>query len=189
MSIVKCRMTHERIVRLADSKHPVSSQGTQGDFKRVGLCSPEVRAERLGCSHTMSRSKLDRVIGELEFRIAEHLRYELNWLTNEIHLLDHRKGEAETRRARAEQEAKLTSEDPKVSELLRASEMVKELEEQHDRYMDRIRVLRDRVISELDKEIGEVDQSGQGRPAAPYAQDAMNLPVTDVETAIPRRSE
>lgn len=168
MSIVKCRMTHERIVRLADSKQPVFSPGTPGDFKRVGLCSPEVRAERPGCSHTMSRSKLDRAIGELEFGIAEPLSYELNWLTNEIHLLDHRKGEAETRRARAEQEAKSNSEDPRVLELLRASEIVKELEEQHDSYVERIGVLRDRVISELDKldkVIGEVDQSERVRPA------------------------
>ncbi|MEK6288025.1 MAG: hypothetical protein AABO57_20080 [Acidobacteriota bacterium] len=116
----------------------------------------------------MSRSKLDRAIGELEFGIAEPLSYELNWLTNEIHLLDHRKGEAETRRARAEQEAKSNSEDPRVLELLRASEIVKELEEQHDSYVERIGVLRDRVISELDKldkVIGEVDQSERVRPA------------------------
>jgi hypothetical protein len=153
MSIVKCRMANERIVRLGDSKQPVFSPATSGNFKRVGLCSPEVRAERLGCSHTMSRSKLDGAIDELGSSVAEHLRHELNWLTNEIHLLDHKKGEAETQQARAERETKVQREDTRALELLKASALVKELERQHDGYVERIGLLRDKVISELDKEM------------------------------------
>ena len=158
MSIVKCRMAHERVVRLADSSQSVFSPGTSGNFKRAGLCSPEVRAERLGCSHTMSRPRLDRAISELESGIVEPLAYELNSLTNEIHLLDHRKGEAEARQAKAEQEAKRGREEIKELELLKESEIVKELERQHDRYVERIGTLRDRVVSELDKMIAELHQ-------------------------------
>lgn len=158
MSIVKCRMAHERVIGLADSKQSVSNRGTFGNFKRVGLCSPEVRGERLGCSHTMSRTRLDRAIGELEFGIAEPYREELNWLTNEIHLLDHKKGEAEAKQAREEQEAKKGRDEARGLELVKESEMVKELEQQHDKYVERMGVLRDRVVSELDKVIAEADQ-------------------------------
>ena len=158
MSILKCRMAHERVVRLADSKQPVFSPGTSGNFRRVGLCSPEVRAERLGCSHTMSRSRLDRAISELGPGMVEPLTYELDWLTNEIHLLDHRKEEAEARRARAEHEAKRGREETRGLELLKESEIVKELERQHDRYVERMGVLRERVVSELDKVIAELHQ-------------------------------
>ena len=151
MTIVKCRMAHERVIRVAGSTQPVLSSGTSARFERVGLCSPEVRAERLGCSHTMSRTRLDRAIGELESGIAEPLAYELNWLTNEIHLLDHRKGEAEARQATAEQQAKRGGGETRGLEPLKESEIVKELEREHDKYVERIGVLRDRVVSELNK--------------------------------------
>lgn len=158
MTIVKCRMAHERVIRLAGSTQPVFSSVTSGSFKRVGLCSSEVRAERLGCSHTMSRTRLDRAIGELESGIAEPLAYELNWLTNEIHLLDHRKGEAEARLATAEQEAKRSGDETRELEPLKESELVRELERKHDKYVERIGVLRDRVVSELNEVISVLHQ-------------------------------
>ena len=146
MSIVKCRMVHERVIRLADSNQSVLVN------KRVGLCSPDVRAQRLSCGHTMSRVRLDRAIDELESGIAEPLRYELNWLTNEIHLLDHRKGEAEVQRARAEQDVKRGREESNELEL------IKELERQHDEYTDKMGVLRNKVVAEIDKVIADLQQ-------------------------------
>ena len=151
MTIVKCRMVHERIVGVADSKQPIS-----GNLKRVGLCSPEVRAERLGCGHTMSRVRLDRVINELETAVAEPLAYELNFLTNEIHLLDHRKGEAETQRARAELEAKRVGEELEL--VKETTEIVKGLEQQHDIYVEKMKELMDRVVLEIDKAIADIQQ-------------------------------
>jgi hypothetical protein len=100
----------------------------------------------------MSRIRLERVISELESGIAEPLKDELNWLTNEIHLLDHRKGEAEAQKARAEQEAKRDREEA------RELELVKELEREHDRYVERIRTLRDRVVSKIDQVITDLQQ-------------------------------
>lgn len=172
MRIVKCRMAHERVIGLADSKLPMPDSGSSGHFKRVGLCSPELRAERLGCSHTMSRSKLDRAIDELDSGAAEDLRYELNWLTNEIHLLDHRKGEAEARQARAEVETKVRGGGTSVLEVVKESEIVRELEMQHDLYVERIGALRDKVVSALDKKIEELGQRMRER-ASPEAESIL----------------
>src|SRR5215207_4743614 len=97
LCVVKCHMSHERVVRAADSMLPVVCRFPEGSYQRVGLCSPEARARRLGCSHTTARTKLERAISELDTRgePGASLGHELNWLDNEIHLLDHRKGEAE----------------------------------------------------------------------------------------------
>jgi hypothetical protein len=97
---VKCQMSHERVIREADSMLPVVCSFPEGNYQRIGLCSPEVRAQRLGCSHTTARIKLGSAIDELngdsdESGPGSFLAHELNWLNNEIHLLDHRKGEAE----------------------------------------------------------------------------------------------
>src|SRR5262245_30379302 len=98
--IVKCRMSHERVVRNGESGLPVICRFPEGGYQRVGLCTPEIRAKRLGCSHTSARIKLDDAIRELATSYrrnnAASLQFssELVWLNNAIHLLDHRKGEA-----------------------------------------------------------------------------------------------
>jgi len=155
---VKCRMLHERIVGPTAPQRASVSREPLHNFERVGLCSPLERGERLGCSHTMSRTKLDRAIDELEPEKAEQLRHELNWLTNEIHLLDHRKGAAEGRLALARREEGGRCGEVRTIELIRAAEEVERMEQQHDEYVERVGVLRDRVVSEIERISGELEQ-------------------------------
>src|SRR4051812_7359510 len=85
LRIVKCRMQHEKF-------HPPTPSGK---LQRIGLCDPATRAERLACSHSTARVKLEHALKHLPPEIAAPLAEELNWLNNQIHLLDHRKGDAE----------------------------------------------------------------------------------------------
>jgi len=149
---------------------PLVVELREGSYQRVGLCSPETRAQRLGCSHTMARIKLESAIEELETSTEEtsgpesSLRSELNWLDNEIHLLDHRKGEAEKTlgllayrvRERAGQGERLRD----------AEEKVRELERLHDHYVDRIGILRDRIVAEMDRLIMRVGTAPVQNPDA-----------------------
>ncbi|HKP39048.1 MAG TPA: hypothetical protein VJT71_19475 [Pyrinomonadaceae bacterium] len=144
MRIVKCRMVHERIVGPTLPTN-LSEGDAPNHFMRVGLCDPDERNERLGCSHTMSRVRLDEALSQLKSRRAVILRSELNWLNNEIHLLDHRKGKAETTLAMANSSG--SKQGPAWEELAR-------LEQQHDDYVERIAVLRDEALLEIDKMIG-----------------------------------
>jgi hypothetical protein len=66
LRVVKCRMSHERVVRTADSMLPVVCRFPEGSYQRVGLCSAEARGQRLGCSHSTARIKLKRGINELD---------------------------------------------------------------------------------------------------------------------------
>ncbi|HYG11973.1 MAG TPA: hypothetical protein VD835_18645 [Pyrinomonadaceae bacterium] len=157
MRVIKCRMAHERVVAATALSQPPVDRGPLYNFKRVGLCSPDERAGRLGCSHTMSRTKLDRAINELEPGKAEQLGHELNWISNEIHLLDHLKGKAEARLASARREARAGSVDAQAFEILKETEEVTRLERQHDEYVERIGVLRDRVVSEIERLLGEIE--------------------------------
>ena len=80
------------------------------------------------------------------------LSSELVWLNNALHLLDHRKGEAEKRLARIRDEETGTSECKDEGERVRETENeVGEMEEIHDQYVERLGRLRDRVINEIDK--------------------------------------
>lgn len=151
LRIVKCRMEHERIVSPTGSLRQEAGQAHSREFQRIGLCSPEVRAERLGCSHTMSRVKLDEALEELLPDRAGPLRDELNWLTNQIHLLDHRKGAAEARKAKAAREIRGRAGGEEAIELAIASEQVDKMEQEHDRYVERVGQLREVVVAELDK--------------------------------------
>ncbi len=153
---VKCHMSHERIIRAAGSMLPVVGRLPEGAYQRVGLCSQKTRAQRLGCSHTMARIKLESAIDELEAGAEEKsgpgsfLRSELNWLNNEIHLLDHRKGEAEKAIALFETYS-ASDRGGQVERLKEAEEKVREMERLHDQYVDRMAILRDRVVTEMDR--------------------------------------
>lgn len=86
---------------------------------------------------------------------AGQLGRELNWLTNEIHLLDHRKGEAEARLATARLEVGGGLGDAQVLELM---EEVARLERQHDEYVERVGALRDILVSEIERMLREPEQ-------------------------------
>lgn len=158
LCVVKCRMSHEQVVRARESMLPIASHFPEGSYQRIGLCSPEVRAKRLGCSHTSARIKLQHAIDELNMRDGESnglgplLNSELVWLNNQIHLLDHRKGEAEATLARALDEAyRLGGWKRKEKDLIKAENAVQELEGTHDEYVERLSTLRDRVVIEIDR--------------------------------------
>ena len=160
---VKCHMSHERVIREGDSMLPVVCSFPEGNYQRVGLCSPKVRAQRLGCSHTTARIKLGSAIDELDLDGAVRsgpgslLADQLNWLNNEIHLLDHRKGEAEKTLAKILEETYVAGDRARTAERLRdAEQAIRDMERLHDEYVDRIGVLRDRVVTEMDRLIEQV---------------------------------
>jgi len=107
----------------------------------------------------MARIKLESAIDELETGAREKngpesfLRAELNWLDNEIHLLDHPKGEAEKTLARIMEEHGASDRAGQTERLREAETKVRELELLHDEYVDRIGILRDRIVAEMDRMI------------------------------------
>lgn len=158
LCIVKCRMSHERVIRDQVSGLSVICRVPEGSYQRVGLCVPDLRARRLGCSHTTARVKLDDAIKVLGMSEAMDKAYvsvlsrELRWLDNAIHLLDHRKGEAEKRLARIRDEVCGASESEEKGEKVREAEKeVGEMEQRHDEYVEQLGQLRDKVVSEIDK--------------------------------------
>jgi hypothetical protein len=158
LCVVKCRMSHERVIRAGEAMLPVTCRFTESNYERVGLCKPEIRAKRLGCSHTSARIKLEDAINELNTRDEEANRLgpllssELNWLNNQIHLLDHRKGEAEKNLARMLEDAyRAGGLRRKDKDMIEAENRIQELERAHDEYIERIGRLRDRIMIEIDK--------------------------------------
>jgi hypothetical protein len=155
---VKCRMSHERVVRDDASGLPVSCRFPEGNYQRIGLCAPELRAKRLGCSHTSARIKLDDAIKLLAMHRGEDepcasaLSSEAVQLDNAIHLLDHRKGEAEKRLAETQEEAHRIGGPRNMAEKMREAENeLGEMEQLHSAYVERIGRLRDSVVNEIDK--------------------------------------
>jgi len=156
LAVVKCRMSHERVRREGEPALPVVSRLFEGSYERLGLCSPELRAQRLGCSHTTARIKLQDAIDQLnaggESGEGSSLGNEFNWLNNRIHLLDHRKGEAEKILASTEEQTiQAGASERAQKELIEARSAVRELERVHDEYVELIGVLRDKVAHELNR--------------------------------------
>jgi hypothetical protein len=162
LSVVKCHMAHERVLRDPVSTRPLPGRMFQGSYQRVGLCTPETRAQRLGCSHTMARFKLADAIDVLE-QLSEactsSLADELNLVNNEIHLLDHRKGDAEKRLATIWEYSFAAEDRSHLNEQLRKAEAeLRVLEQLHDEYVDRVGLIRDKVLGEMDRMLQEVAQ-------------------------------
>ena len=177
LSIVNCRMSHERTIKEPGSMLPIKSKLYQDTYERIGLCSHEVRARRLGCSHTTARIKLADAIDELrpETDLSAAWSRELRYLDNEIHLLDHRKGEAETMLALAHEEvcragAPLSPKD-KVTQ---AEKEVYDLERLHDEFVARIGALKDGVLAEIDRLMG----TSHEHSVIPTRKD-LSLPVRE----------
>ena len=158
LTVVKCHMSHERVIVADESMLPVICRFPESSYARIGLCSPEIRAKRLACSHTSARIKLEDAINSLNRgdeesnELGQLLSSELKSLNNQIHLLDHRKGEAEKTLARILEEAyRPGGAGREGKELIEAENAVRELERTHDEYVERIGLLRERVVSEMDK--------------------------------------
>src|SRR5580765_1906636 len=178
LSIVKCRMSHERTLSEPGSILPIKSKLFVGSYERIGLCSSELRTQRLGCSHTTARVKLATAVDELskETDLATAWSQELNYLDNEIHLLDHRKGEAETILAHAREEFCRAPEPARQNATLaQAEKEVSEMEHLHDELVGRIGALRNRVIAEIDRLIS----SSPAASAVPQDQISLGLTLAE----------
>lgn len=142
LRVIRCRMIHER-VRVEDGAVVrISRGGAEPVVARVGLCAPEERARNLACGHTMARYLLLDAISALHGTgwlpdDAHHaLADELGSVSNAIHLLDHRKGDAERTLA-------LSADGEGQAE-------VKRMEAEHDAYAERLQALQRDVLERLD---------------------------------------
>jgi hypothetical protein len=95
-----CDMAHESIPAGPDGD-PVRSTYSPSGFARVGLCPEAGRATSLACSHTTARYVLRDAIKQVPGEGDEALIAALHELEQAISLLDHRRYEAESRRASA----------------------------------------------------------------------------------------
>jgi hypothetical protein len=93
-----CGMAHESVPSGPDGKPQRSSRSPSG-FARAGICPESVRAGHLGCSHTTARYLLRDAMERLPGEPA--LLEELHELEQAISILDHRRYDAESRRATA----------------------------------------------------------------------------------------
>jgi hypothetical protein len=95
-----CDMVHESIPA-GPNGDPVRSTRSPSGFARVGLCPEARRATNLACSHTMARYVLRDAIMQVPREGDEAAVAALHELEQAISLLDHRRYDAESRRASA----------------------------------------------------------------------------------------
>jgi hypothetical protein len=95
-----CDMAHESIPAGPDGD-PVRNTRSPSGFARVGLCPEAWRATSLACSHTMARYALRNAIKQVPGEGDEAMVAALHELEQAISLLDHRRYDAESRRASA----------------------------------------------------------------------------------------
>ena len=93
-----CDMAHEAIRGAADGA-PVQNSENDSGYARMGLCPKAMRAVHLGCSHTMARHVLRDALEALPGADTLPLLAELCELEHVFGALDHRRYDAETRRA------------------------------------------------------------------------------------------
>jgi hypothetical protein len=100
LSASPCGMAHEGIPAGPDG-FPMRSTRSPSGFARAGICPEARRAANLACSHTMARYVLRDAIMQMPGEGNEALVAALHELEQAISLLDHRRYDAESRRATA----------------------------------------------------------------------------------------
>ena len=100
LHVSPCDMAHESVPTGPDGE-PVRSARSPSGFARVGLCPEAGRANNLTCSHTMARYVLREAIMHVPGDGDGAALAALHDLEQAISLLDHRRYDAESRRASA----------------------------------------------------------------------------------------
>jgi hypothetical protein len=152
LKAVKCRVNHERVKIDSGSGLPLTRQVGEIIYDRIGLCPSEVRAERISCGHTMARYLLAEALSILD-RASEGdigaLRTELDEVTNNIHRLDHEKGDAEKHLAELIEKRLCAPESFSSSELNAVNEQIRVLEQTHTDHTDQIDAIRKKILVEI----------------------------------------
>lgn len=148
---VKCRLRHERVLYDGENGLPIAECLPELGFQRIGLCSPEIRRERISCGHTMARYALENALSLLAANGVETecLNSELQNLTNQIHSLDHRKGFAEKDLAELINKKIVKPEIDLSAEIEKANLEIKSIEDSHDECADKIDVVRGQIFTEM----------------------------------------
>jgi hypothetical protein len=123
-------------------------------FARAGLCSEAARATNLACSHTMARYRLRDAIMQMPGEAVEAVVAALHELEQAISLVDHRRYDAESRRAGT----RLAEADdaPEARE-------IDALVVEHRARVARANELRDDVLRRLDEALGATRADGSPR--------------------------
>jgi hypothetical protein len=153
LRVAPCDMAHESIP-VGPEGTPAPSTRSPSGFARAGLCPEAVRASHLGCSHTMARYLLRDVIMQMPGEGAGAVVAALHDLEQQISLLDHRRYEAENRRA----SARLAGADDAPGE----SE-IDALVTEHRACVARAGELRDDVLRRIDEALNATGTNGSPR--------------------------
>ncbi len=152
LKAVKCRLAHERILYDKETNLPIPEDlPDEISYQNIGFCPREIRAERIACGHTMARYLLVNALTLLESNGVEtkNLRDDLDEATNNIHRLDHEKGFAEKRLAQLMEKKYSEPDNDLNGEIEQAKNAIKDVENLHSVYAEKIGSVRDSIISEM----------------------------------------
>ena len=142
-----CGMAHESIPD-GPGGDPMRSARSPSGFARTGLCPDAERATNLACSHTMARYELRDAITQVPGDGDEVVIAALHDLEQAISLLDHRRYDAESRRANARlAKADIASGERDIAALVA----------EHRACVRRAGELRDDVLRRIDDALGRSD--------------------------------
>jgi hypothetical protein len=144
-----CGMAHESIPTGPDG-NPTASARSPSGFARAGICPAAVRDANIACSHTMARYVLRDAIAHLPGEGAAAILAALHDLEQAISLLDHRRYDAESRRA----SAMLTDPGDGAGE-----REIADLVAEHRALVTRAAGLRDDVLRRIDNALGATGAS------------------------------
>jgi hypothetical protein len=147
-----CDMAHE-IIPAGPDGDPMRSARSPSGFARTGICPEAGRATNLACSHTMARYVLRDAIRQVPGDDDEAVAAALHELEQAISLLDHRRYDAESRRA----SARLAKADGAPAEREIAA-----LVAEHRAAVTRADELRDDVLRRIDDALGGTSADTRG---------------------------
>jgi len=158
LKAIDCRMAHERVLIDRRTQLPVAGAVPEFEFERRGLCSAGKRLKNPACGHTMARYRIETALDNLPDH-AEFLRWrgELAVLTDSIHTLDHRKGEAEKQSANLIKNKhhcfEKIEKDRLERQFLLIKHQINEMENLHSLFSAQIEQLKNNILAAINEAI------------------------------------
>lgn len=152
MKAVKCQLKHEQVKTDASGMPMTMPHPDMIAYQRIGFCPQAIRAERIGCAHTMVRYSLNEALkylckkDHLNHSIYLDMQNSLSELEEKIYRLDHEKGHADKAfaNARAQRSPTHKNEDTELWN------KIKKIRIQHDSCVEAMEKIRIRAIEYLD---------------------------------------
>lgn len=146
LEIIECGMVHEK-VKFDGNNNPTKKDAE--NFNRNSLCPAHIRNNRIGCGHTMVRTKLKEILNNLANYTDQ--KNKINELIKRLNNLDAKIGAVDHKKGHLEKEYAEIIEENSNADLSKINTRINNTIQIHNKYLNEADVFKKDLIGVIDQ--------------------------------------